>query len=327
MSYNRIFLSHKGVDKDTVRGYRDLLTAMGLHPWMDESDVRAGVPLVRTLGEGMADSCAAVFFVTRDYQDTNYLQAEIDDALQQKIARASGFSLITLLIPDEHGTYGQVPDPLKKYACKRIESHLEGVRYILEALPPHLLKTRRYLALPDVVPPAAKEVAILGQNLCTRLWLDEHRYSRALSELRILLSRTSLQALVLIMMTPKALLSIHPEAVHHMKVFSLPRLIQLAHDLPGENRVKVVFHPSATLSLLAVDWTQPERAFALITPKFQRTYVVDDRLSLLLDEREFDAESLTRMLIDAEEGKADASAAPLNQAPALLQRLLNNAGL
>jgi hypothetical protein len=275
----------------------------------------------------MADSCGAVFFVTPLYKDTGYLEAEIDDALQQKMARGDGFALIALLIPDEHGVYGDVPAPLKKYAWKKLGTHLDGARYILESLPPHLMKTRRYLALPNVVPPAAKEVAILGQNLCTRLWLDEDRYHRALGELRVLLSRTSLQTVVLIMMTPKALLSIDPGAAKHMKAFSLPRLIQLANDLPGESRIKVTFHPSATLSLIAVDWTEPERAFALITPKFQQDHLVDARLSLLLDEREFDAASLKRMLIDAEEGKADASTASLTSAPALLDRLLRDAGL
>lgn len=58
MAYNRIFLSHKGVDKDTIRGYRDLLTAMGLHPWMDESDVPAGVPLVpEAIEQGAQEPC------------------------------------------------------------------------------------------------------------------------------------------------------------------------------------------------------------------------------------------------------------------------------
>lgn len=329
MAYNRIFLSHKGVDKDMVRGYHDLLTAIGLHPWMDECDVRAGDPLVRTLGEGMADSCAAVFFVTPHYQDTGYLRAEIDDALHQETTRNKGFRLIALLIPDEDGKYGQVPDLLKKYAWKKIGSPLERVRFILEALPPLLLKTRQYLALPDVVPPAAEEVAILGQNLCTRLWLDKDRYIRVLGELQTLLSRTSLREVVLIMMTPKALRSIHPEAAEDMRDYSLPGLTDLARHLAKKERdkVKVVFHRSATLSLVAVDWTHPDRAFALITPKFQRTDSVDGRLSLLLDETEFEARNLTRMLKDAKTGNADASAAPLNEAAALLETLLRSADL
>ena len=50
-------------------------------------------------------------------------------------------------------------------------------------------------------------------------------------------------------------------------------------------------------------------------------------MQLLLDEKEFDATSLTRMLIDAEEGKAAASAVPLNEVGALLARLLRDADL
>lgn len=131
------------------------------------------------------------------------------------------------------------------------------------------------------------------------------------------------------MMTPKALRSIHPEAAEDMRDYSLPGLTDLARDLAKKERdkVKVVFHRSATLSLVAVDWTHPDRAFALITPKFQRTDSVDGRLSLLLDETEFEARNLTRMLKDAKTGNADASAAPLNEAAALLETLLRSADL
>lgn len=327
MAYNRIFLSHKGINKDIVRQYRDVLSAAGLRPWMDESDLSAGNALVRALSEGMADSCAAVFFVTPEYQDTGYLRSEIDDALAQKVARGDGFALITLAIADEHGKRGKVPEPLAKYIWKEPNTHLEGVKFILEALPPHLLKVRGYLPLPDLVPPTAREVALVGQNLSSRMGLDIRRYSKFLSELKGLLSQSSLETLALVMMTPEALQAIHPKAATHLRAFSLPRLRDLCRDLLTETRITVAFHPSATLSLLAVDWTRAGKAYALITPKFQTTASIDDRVTMLLDDRYFDSASLARMLLDAKEKSEGAYGAPLQDAPDLLDKLLSEANL
>lgn len=327
MAYNRIFLSHKGLDKDIVRQYRDVLSAMDLRPWMDESDLPAGHAPVRSLTEGMAYSSAAVFFVTPQYEDHGYLRSEIDDALSQKVARGDAFSIIPLVIADEHGNRGCVPEPLKGYIWKEPKSHMEGIRFIVEALPAHLKKVSGYLALQNLVPPTAKEAALVGQNLASRLGLDNHKYSVFLGELKLCLSRPSLKTMTLIMMTPAALLAIHAEAARDLRNFTLPRLRKLCEDLPDERRISVVFHPAATLSLLAVDWSSPGNAFALITPKFQRTASIDDRLSVLLDDQYFDSASLARMLYDGSTGGNGAYRASLREAPALLSRLISEAGL
>lgn len=327
MSYNRIFLSHKGINKDIVRQYWDTLFAVGLRPWMDESDISAGHVLVRALSEGMANSCAAVFFVTPEYVDKGYLRSEIDDAIAQQVARGDGFSIITLAIADEKGNRGKVPEPLAKYRWDEPNTHLEGIRCILKALPAHLLKVRGYLPLQDLVPPTAKEVALVGQNLASRLGLDDRRYSRFLEQLNLLLSRPSLEILVLMIMTPNALLAIHPEAAKDLRAFTLPRLQDLCRDLPNETRITVALHPAATLSVLAVDWTRTEKAFAIITPKFQTTASIDDRVTILLDERYFDSASLSRMLYDAKKKDSGAYEAPLKEAPSLLNRLLSEASV
>lgn len=128
-------------------------------------------------------------------------------------------------------------------------------------------------------------------------------------------------------MTPKALLAIHPKAAKHLRVFSLPRLHDLCHDLPNETRITVAFHPSATLSVLSVDWSLPKKAFAVVTPKFQTTANIDDRVTMLLDERYFDSASLSRMLVDVKEKGDGACEAPLHDAPFLLERLLDEVNL
>ncbi|MEK3711171.1 toll/interleukin-1 receptor domain-containing protein [Bacillus sp. FSL K6-1005] len=67
----KIFLSHKGIDKPAVREYHYLL---GFEPWLDEDAMAAGEALHRALLKGMEDSCAAVFFVIPNYVDDGYLE-------------------------------------------------------------------------------------------------------------------------------------------------------------------------------------------------------------------------------------------------------------
>ncbi len=327
MAHNRIFLSYKGVDKETVREYRDTLAAIGYNPWMDEHDLPAGRELVRALQDGMASSCAAVFFVTPKYQDEKYIGLEVDEALQQKIERGAGFALITLLLTNDQGATGEVPEPLARFTWGKPKNWLEGLRILLAALPTHMTKRHGYTPITDVVPPKATEVAVVGQNLAGLLGLTPQRHLRFKEQIEALLARKCLHTLALMMMSPGALAAIDSKAAKHLRSFSLPGLRKLRTDISDASRVLIAFHPSATLSMLAVDWELPDRCFALVTPKFQTTGQVDNRLSVLLDERDFDAASLTRMFTDAMEAVGGSRAAALEEAPELLESLLVDAGL
>ncbi len=324
MAHNRIFLSHKGVDKDLVREYHAALHSVGLNPWLDETELTAGAPLVRSLGEGMANSCAAVFFLSPDYKDVEFLRQEVDDAIAERVARDNGFAIISLAVPDGTGRSIDIPAPLKKYVWKTATTPLEGLRYIIEGLPKHIGTCRGYVPLHHVVPPIAKEVAILGQNLGSRL--DEHKLPQFISETKALLRRSPNLRMILVMMTPQALKSIHPKAAVHLRNITLPALEKLATDLTGYS-LEVVFHPSATLSMVAVDWSYPVDAFAVITVKFQKTGDVDDRTNVLIDETYFDTGSLTAMLNDARDKDNGAERCGLADAPKVLVRLLDNAEL
>ena len=324
MSYNRIFLSHRSVDKEMVREYRDTLESMGYRTWMDEYDLRAGDRLERSLQKGMAMSCAVVFFITPEFKDEEYLRLEIDQALRHYTARGDGFRIITLVFGEGDV---EVPEPLMTHLYKTPKTPLEGIRTIVRALPHHLSKTCAYLPMPDVVPEMATEVALVGQNLATRTGNDEERYCRFRDELKKLLSRKSLKKFVLVAMTPKALLAIHREAAQHLARITLRNLHWLREDLADSAKVLVAFHPSATLSMLAVDWDYPDRAFALIVPKFQRTSDVEGRVHILMDNKKFDSKSLERMLGDIQDRKHGAISAPLTRAPGLLESRLKKAGL
>lgn len=129
-----IFLSHKSPDKSLVREIAATLRSIGLTPWLDEDNMKAGANLERALRHGFHESCAAVFFVTPRFVDDGYLASEIDYALAEKRAKGDRFSIITLLLPGDDGTFGGVPDLLRTYVWKQIQP-IEVVRTVVEALP------------------------------------------------------------------------------------------------------------------------------------------------------------------------------------------------
>ncbi len=131
----RIFLSHKGIDKPLVRQYFSVLQTIGFDVWLDEDAMVAGVSLERALLSGMRSSCAAVFFLTPNYVDENYLATEIDYAMAQKRQRGDQFSIITLLLAEESGRLPQIPDLLKQFVWKQPKNPLQALEEILRALP------------------------------------------------------------------------------------------------------------------------------------------------------------------------------------------------
>lgn len=131
----RIFLSHKGVDKPIVRQYFSVLRTIGFDVWLDEDAMVAGVPLERALLQGMKDSCAAVFFLTTNYADENYLATEINYAIAEKRKRGDLFSIIALLLVDDGGNRPRVPDLLQQFVWKEPTGPLQAIEEILKALP------------------------------------------------------------------------------------------------------------------------------------------------------------------------------------------------
>lgn len=130
----KIFLSHKSVNKDKVRNFKNTLELLGFSPWLDEEAMSAGANLERSLQSGMKASCAAVFFITPDYKDEQYLASEIDYAIARK-RQDEKFSIITLVFSDNNGKKGVVPDMLQPYVWKEPMNDLIALNEILKALP------------------------------------------------------------------------------------------------------------------------------------------------------------------------------------------------
>lgn len=126
----KIFLSHKSVDKAIVRPYHDVLAELGLDPWLDEKDMKAGDTIHREIADGFDRSCAVVFFVTPNFKDERWLKREVDHAVNRKVERGDRFAIITLAFDG-----AEVPRPLQEWLWVSATSDASAVREILRALP------------------------------------------------------------------------------------------------------------------------------------------------------------------------------------------------
>ncbi|SFF17494.1 TIR domain-containing protein [Bacillus sp. OV194] len=130
----KIFLSHKSIDKEKVRSFKNTLELLGFDPWLDEDAMHAGVELERSIKQGFSDSCAAIFFVTPNFMDEDYLGTEVNYAISEKRKKKGLFSIITLVL-EEDGKKGTVPELLEPYVWKEPKTDLEALREIVKAVP------------------------------------------------------------------------------------------------------------------------------------------------------------------------------------------------
>lgn len=131
----KVFLSHKGVDKDYVIDFKASLDLLGYAPWLDEDAMPAGTPLERGLLQGMQDSCGVVFFITPSFKDEGFLETEVNYAIAEKRKKGDKFAIIALQFVDGHGNMAEIPELLKTYVWKKPKSPLEALREIVRALP------------------------------------------------------------------------------------------------------------------------------------------------------------------------------------------------
>lgn len=131
----KVFLSHKGVDKDIVVDFKTTLDILGYDPWIDEDAMPAGTSLERGLLQGMQDSCGVVFFITPSFKDEGYLETEVNYAIQEKRKKGDKFAIIALQFVDHDGNVGEIPALLKTYVWKKPKTHLQALCEIVRALP------------------------------------------------------------------------------------------------------------------------------------------------------------------------------------------------
>ncbi len=126
----RIFLSHKTIDKPLVMPYYEVLKELGLAPWLDEKDMRAGDVLHREITGGFDQSCAVVFFITENFRDERWLKHEVDQAVMRYIDRQPRFSIISLVFDG-----AEVPRPLKNYLYVNVKDNVSALKDLIRGLP------------------------------------------------------------------------------------------------------------------------------------------------------------------------------------------------
>jgi len=128
-----IFLSHKSADKAMVLRVKNVLSAAGYKPWIDEEQMPAGTSIDRGILAGMNGSCAAVFFLSPQFEDSQFISQEIDYAIKAHRDRPKQFAIIPILVGDAADSI--VPDLLQRFVIKRADSEMDVLFHILQALP------------------------------------------------------------------------------------------------------------------------------------------------------------------------------------------------
>ena len=131
----KVFLSHKGADKSLVVDFKRTLELLGYEVWLDDDAMPAGTTVARGMLQGMKDSCAVVFFITPAFKDEGFLETEINYAVAEKLKKGEHFSIIILLLADEEGNRGEVPELLRSYVWKSPDTPLDALREVVRALP------------------------------------------------------------------------------------------------------------------------------------------------------------------------------------------------
>ena len=149
----KVFLCHKGSNKETVVDYGKTLKELGYEPWIDDDAMPAGTLRERGLLEGMQASCAAVFFITPSFKDENYLATEIDYAMEEKRRKGDKFAIIPLRLESAGYDTPHMPDLLNRFIWKAPRTQLEAIREIVRALP---IAPRNVEWRDDVTGPAEK---------------------------------------------------------------------------------------------------------------------------------------------------------------------------
>lgn len=81
----RIFVSHRGTNKNLARKLARILAEIGIDPWLDEDKMNAGDDLIAKIRSGIKNSDAAVFLVSADFIDSGWLRKEVEIAERHQI--------------------------------------------------------------------------------------------------------------------------------------------------------------------------------------------------------------------------------------------------
>ena len=131
----KVFLIHKGDDKELVIDFKETLKILGYDPWLDEDAMPDGASVEQEPLQGMQDSCGVVFFITSSFKDEGFLKTEIEYANKEKRKKGDKFVIIPLQFAGADGNTSEIPKSLEEtYDWKKPKTPLEALREIVRAL-------------------------------------------------------------------------------------------------------------------------------------------------------------------------------------------------
>ena len=81
-----VFISHASEDKDSIaRPLRDALTAAGLKVWYDESEIKIGDRLHKSIDEGIAKSGYGIVILSENFFKKDWPQRELEGLVAKEI--------------------------------------------------------------------------------------------------------------------------------------------------------------------------------------------------------------------------------------------------
>lgn len=126
-----VFLSHSSKDKPFVRNLAERLETWGVRVWLDEAEINVGDSLTQKIGQALGDTDFVIAVLSRNSIDSQWVQRELQIAIQRELAERKVVVLPLLLESVE------IPPFLKDklYADFRVpEEYEESFALLLKTL-------------------------------------------------------------------------------------------------------------------------------------------------------------------------------------------------
>ena len=96
---NHIFISHSSQDDDIVKKLRQSLELHGQLPWVDSRELTGGDDLQIRIEESIRTASHFLVVISLDALDSEWVERELEIALDEAEQREDGYKLIPLLLP------------------------------------------------------------------------------------------------------------------------------------------------------------------------------------------------------------------------------------
>lgn len=94
-----VFISHTSINKPEIEDLIPFLNAANLPIWYDDVSIDYGDSIVKKVQEGIKDSGAVIFWITKEFLESNWCQIEMESFLNRLAGKAD--ILILPIVSDE----------------------------------------------------------------------------------------------------------------------------------------------------------------------------------------------------------------------------------